>query len=84
MKSCQQIRIGININTAIDLVSGIGFKKFMPESVTWVAYMLESNLAYKTNSMRLEKIVHRAFFKFGKEIKSDKKLSRNFSSSLTF
>jgi hypothetical protein len=72
------------INISIDLLSGVGFKTFMPEAVTWVAHMLCSNLAYQTKSDRLEKFIHRAFFRFGKEIKGDKWLSQNFLFILDF
>ncbi|MBL4675858.1 MAG: hypothetical protein JKY70_06595 [Mucilaginibacter sp.] len=79
------LKYGFNhINVAIDLLSGIGFKTFMPEAVTWVAYMLMSNLAYKTKTARLEKFVHRAFFRYGKEIKSDRLLTQNFLFILEF
>ncbi|MBB6130926.1 hypothetical protein [Mucilaginibacter lappiensis] len=79
------LKYGFNhINVAIDLLSGVGFKTFMPEAVAWVASMLTSNLAHKTKTVRLEKFVHRAFFRCGKEIKSGKLLTQNFLFVLDF
>ena len=79
------LNYGFNhINVAIDLISGVGLKTFMPEGVTWVASMLTSNLAYKTKTTRLEKLANRAFFQYGKEIKNDKVLTENFLFILDF
>ena len=79
------VDFGFNrINDTIDLLSGVGFKKFMPDSVSWVAGMLTTNKAQQAKTEKLEKFANRAFFNFGAVIKGNKPQTRDFLFILDF
>ena len=73
-----------SINECIDLVSGIGFKPFMPESVSWIAEVLIYQTIHIVKSNKLGRFVHRAFFNYGTQIKGNKRLTKDFLYILDF
>lgn len=72
------------INQCIDLVSGIGFKNFMPHSVLWLADLLKYLTVHIIKSDKLERYVDRSFFNYGAKIKSSKELTGAFVFILDF
>jgi len=79
------LNYGFNmINSTLKLLSGVGFTKFMPEAVSWIAHLLKSENAHRADSILLEKFVYRAFFNFGSNIKTSQKIMGDFFEILDF
>jgi hypothetical protein len=68
----------IAINESIDLLSGIGFKTFMPDSVSWLANVLKHETGDIVKISKVEKFVYRSFFRYGNQIKGNKMLTKDF------
>ncbi|OKS88706.1 DEAD/DEAH box helicase family protein [Mucilaginibacter polytrichastri] len=67
-----------DINSSFKFISGVGMKNFMPDSIAWTASMLMSDKAPIAKTKLLEKFIERAFYNFGKQIKSSKKNLEDF------
>lgn len=70
----------LRIESSVKLLSGIGCTELLPEGINWLAgtLRLSPGLITKIDSKELEKLVNRAFYRHGKEIKSDKELVADF------
>ncbi|HEX7754960.1 MAG TPA: hypothetical protein VF421_06445 [Niabella sp.] len=72
------------INTSIKFLTGIAFNKFMPDSVSWITSLLQSQNASQVDMKMLEKFTEKAFYKYGNKVKSDKPLLDDFLLILDF
>ncbi len=72
------------INTSIKFLNGISFNKFMPESVSWIAGMLNSQNAHQVDLKIAGKFIEKAFYKYGSKIKGDRVLLTDFLFILDF
>jgi hypothetical protein len=72
------------VNECIDLVSGIGFKPFMPQSVSWMAQVIKYQTIHIVKISKLDRFVHRTFFNYGTQIKGNKRLAKDFVFILDF
>jgi hypothetical protein len=59
------------INVTVKFLSGIGFRKFMPDSIKWITQMLQSENGSRLDLKIAEKFVQKAFFNYGQTIKGD-------------
>lgn len=76
---------GVNaVNECIDLVAGVGFKPFMPESVSWLANLLKYQTTNMVQSRKLERFIYKAFFVYGAKIKDNRRLNEDFLYILDF
>ncbi|MFB9080573.1 hypothetical protein ACFFWB_24760 [Flavobacterium procerum] len=66
------------VNECIDLLSGAGFRNFMPHSVSWLGAVLKTDLYDAPIYRKLERFVHRAFFNYAAMIKGSAVLSKEF------
>ncbi len=79
------ITLGFNrINSSIKFLSGIAFYNFMPNSISWIVPMLQSQNAELVENDILEKFVEKAFYKYGGKIKRDKNTLADFLFILDF
>ncbi len=77
--------LGFNrINSSIKFLSGIAFHNFMPDSISWIVPMLQSQNAGQVENEILEKFVEKAFYKYGGKIKRDKNILVDFLFTLDF
>ena len=72
------------INTSIKFLGGIAFNKFMPDSINWVASMVDSQNAKKVDLSVADKFIEKAFYKYGSKIKGDRNVLNNFLFILEF
>lgn len=77
--------LGFNrINSSIKFLSGIAFHNFMPDSISWIVPMLQSQNAEQVENNILEKFVEKAFYRYGGKIKRDKNILADFLFILDF
>ena len=77
--------LGFNrINSSIKFLSGIAFHNFMPDSISWIVPMLQSQNAGQVENEILEKFVEKAFYNYGGKIKRDKNILVDFLFTLDF
>lgn len=73
------INYGFNrIDTSIKLLSGIGFRNFMPDSVSWVRTMLHSEEAMSADVNLIDEFILKAFYGYGSLIKGNKEYLSDF------
>lgn len=79
------VKWGFNrIKESIKFLTGIAFKQFMPESVSWITTMLVSQNADQVDISVLEKFTEKAFYQYGSRIKSERYLLDHFLFILEF
>ncbi|MDO1449638.1 hypothetical protein Q0590_25395 [Rhodocytophaga aerolata] len=79
------LKYGFNrINESIKFLSGIAFRNFMPDSLSWVASMLTSQKANEVSVEEAEKFIQKAFYNYGATIKGNKTLLNDFIFILDF
>lgn len=72
-------KYGFNlIDSSIRLLSGIAFRTFMPDSVSWVRAMLHSEQGFSADVRLIDKFVLKAFYSYGSEIKGSKEYLGDF------
>ncbi|WP_157757781.1 nSTAND3 domain-containing NTPase [Elizabethkingia occulta] len=77
--------LGFNrINSSIKFLSGIAFNNFMPDSISWIVPMLQSQNAEQVDNNILEKLIEKAFYRYGGKIKRDKNILSDFLFILDF
>jgi hypothetical protein len=74
----------IRVNECVDLLSGVGFKPFMPDSVSWLAVVLKNYTEEIVKNVKVERFIYRVFFRYGVQIKGNKNLTKDFLFILDF
>ncbi|MFN0293782.1 hypothetical protein [Pedobacter helvus] len=67
-----------NANESLKFLGGIAFKKFMPESISWIAAMLSTKGSLYIDLTIAEKFIHKAFYGYTALIKGDSLLLKDF------
>lgn len=79
------LKWGFNrINSSIRFLNGIAFYNFMPDSISWIAFMLTTEISEEPDIYLLDKFIEKAFYKYGGKIKRNRIILLDFLFILDF